>query len=136
MSNKSLERGMNPPMISENDIQFIISHRQPLSKKAQKLLDVLNSKNGKIKCTHTTFCKGLSLGGELDLLYIRLDECIEEDYVRIYESHSPGKENWYYTFEYFYFNVLPNLRNPEILKFHTQYIQQRRQEVQARITSR
>lgn len=118
-------------MISDNDIQFIISHRQPLSTKAEKVLDILRSKNGKIKCTHTNFCKGLGLGTELILFYNRLDECISKDYVRIYESKSPGKENWYFTFEYFHSAVLPKLENPEAYQFHTQYIQQRIEEVQS-----
>ena len=121
-------------MISDNDIQFIISHREPLSTKAQKLLSVLQSKNGKIKCTHTSFCRGLGLGSELSLFYTRLDECIAKDYVRIYESKSPGNENWYFTFEYFHSAVLPKLENPEVFQFHNQYIQQRRQEVLTRIT--
>ena len=121
-------------MISDNDIQFIISHREPLSTKAQKLLSVIQSKNGKIKCTHTNFCRGLGLGSELSLFYTRLDECITKDYVRIYESNSAGNENWYFTFEYFHSVVLPKLENYEISQFHTQYIQQRVQEVQVQIT--
>lgn len=121
-------------MISDNDIQFIISHRQPLSTKAQKLLSVLHSKNGKIKCTHTSFCRGLGLGSELTPFYNRLDECISKDYVRIYESKSPGTENWYFTFEYFHSAVLPKLGNPEVYQLHTEYIQQRVQEAQVQTT--
>lgn len=116
-------------MISDNDIQFIISHRQPLSTKSEKLLSILQSKNGKIKCTHTNFCRGLGLGSELILFYNRLDECISKDYVRIYESKSPGKENWYFTFEYFHSAVLPKLENPEAYQLHTEYIRQKVQEV-------
>lgn len=104
-----------------------------MSKRARPILDLINKKNGKLKCTHTEFFKGLSLE-ELDQLYLRLDECINKDYVRVYESKSPGKPNWYFTFEYFYSTVLPNLRSREVSELHIQYIQQRRQEVQARIT--
>lgn len=122
-------------MISDNDIQFIITHRPPLSKRAKKLLAIIQSKGGKIKCTHASFCRGLGLWPEFELFYIRLEECIAKDYVRVYESKSVGADNWYFTFEYFHSAVLPNLGNPEVYEFHNQYISQKVQEVQSRKVS-
>lgn len=117
-------------MITDNDIQFIISQRQPLSKGAQKIISVINAKNGIIKCTHSRFCRAIGLESQIEGFYKRLDECIEKDYVRIYDFGKIGKENLYCSFEYFYTTLLPKLRNHEISQFHNQYIQQRILEVQ------
>ncbi len=120
-------------MISDNDIQFIISQRQPLSKGAQKIISIIEAKNGIVKCTHSRFCRAIGLENQIEAFYKRLDECIEKDYVRIYDYGKIGKENLYCSFEYFHSTLLPKIRNPEISQFHTQYIQQKRQEVQVQI---
>lgn len=117
-------------MISEDDIQFIISQRQPLSKGAQKILSIISHKNGIIKCTHSRFCRAIGLDNQIEGFYKRLDECIEKDYVRIYDYGKIGKENLYFSFEYFYTTFLPKIRNHEAYQFHTQYIQQKLLEAQ------
>ena len=113
-------------IISDKRIQTIVSHRQPLSSYAQKVYDTVKDAGGFIKAWNITFSRaiGLASTGQADFLRF-LDECIDKDYIRVIFKDNPKEKNGFFTFEYFYQNVVPHLkeRNYEAYQFHIAYIE-------------
>lgn len=119
--------------ITSETLNIIIAHREPLSSRAQKIYDIVKDSGGFVKGYNYTFSKaiGLTDKGQADFVKY-LDECIDKDYVRIIEK--PNREkNGFFTYEYFYLEVLPRLREqmPEVYLFHNQCIQDKLAAIQS-----
>jgi hypothetical protein len=117
-------------MTYEEKINYIIAKRLPLSKRGQKIYDIINSAGGSLKAWNMTFSRaiGLASTGQNDF-FTYLDECIEKDYVRVHFSKKRGEKNWFFTFEYWSFSLLPNLGTCVTSEVHNQYIEDRLSEV-------
>ncbi len=117
--------------ISEN-VNTIIAHRQPLSTKAKKLYETVQGAGGFLQTYTITFSKAIGIRSTGQNEFIKyLDECIEKDYIRVIFKDNPKEKNGFFTFEYFYRDVLPRLeqRNFEAYQSHIEYIAYKLQEV-------
>jgi len=117
-----------------DNIKHLIASRTPLSRQARKIYETIFGAGGFLK-THTiTFSRaiGISSTGQNEFLAL-LDECIEKDYVRTIIKDGMKDKNGYFTFEYFYREVVPRLelQNPQAYQFHIEYISDKIQEVQS-----
>jgi len=120
-------------MTYDEKINYIIANRAPLSSRAQKIYNIINNAGGKLQTWNITFSKaiGLASTGQNDFLNY-LDECVEKDYVRVYFTKGQLKKNWFFTFEYWSFSLLPQLKTSEVYLAHNQYIQYKLEEGQPR----
>lgn len=117
----------------------MLAHRQPLSRYAQKIYDTICEAGGFLKCWNMTFSRaiGLTSTGHNDFLGY-LDECVDKDYVRVMFTDGLKEKNGFFTFERFYQDVVPRLRerNYEAYLLHTEYIECKMAEVQSEKESR
>lgn len=117
-------------MTYEEKINYIVTNRPALSKRAQKIYDIINNAGGNLRAWNITFSKaiGLASTGQNDF-FTYLDECIEKDYVRVHFNKKRGEKNWFFTFEYWSFSLLPNLGTCVTSEAHSRYIEDRLSEV-------
>lgn len=114
--------------ISNDSIEKIIAHREPLGKYATKVYETIKGAGGFIRTWNITFSRAIGLTSTGQTEFIKhLDECIEKDYVRVMFTDNNKEKNGFFTLEYFYLEVLPRLkqRNPEVYQFHIEYIEQK-----------
>lgn len=95
-----------------------------MSSRAKKIYDIISGAGGKLQAWNITFSRaiGLASTGQNDFLTY-LDECIEKDYVRVFFTKEKAKKNWFFTFEYWSFCLLPTLETSEVYQAHNQYIE-------------
>lgn len=120
-------------MTYDEKINYIIANRPPLSTRAKKIYSIISGAGGKLQTWNITFSKaiGLASTGQNDFLTY-LDECVEKDYVRVYFTKDKKQKNWFFTFEYWSFSLLPTLESSEVYQAHIQYIECKLEEEQLR----
>lgn len=125
--------------ICSENVEKIVTQREPLGKYAKKIYETIKDAGGFIKTWNITFSRaiGLTSTGQTEFMK-HLDECIEKDYVRVMFTENNKEKNGFFTLEYFYLEVLPRLRqrNPEAYQAHIQYIEQKLAAVQSEIEPR
>lgn len=116
-------------MTYDEKINYIITNRPPLSNRAKKIYDIVTNTGGKLQAMNITFSRaiGLASTGQNDFLNY-LDECIEKDYIRVYMTKEKNRKNWFFTFEYWSFSLLPKLGTCEVYQAHNQYIEDKLSE--------
>lgn len=108
----------------EQTIADIVSRRQPLSNKANKIYNLVKDSGGFVKTWNITFSKAIGISSTGTDEFLRyLDECIEKDYVRVLFKDNNKEKNGFFTLEYFHLEVLPRLieQNSSIYQLPIRY---------------